>query len=96
MDYHGYDDDEYYYGDYGGPPRMRPLPLRLRPRLGRPPPKRNSVWGMDLFGAADGHGDDCCPHVVDAGAFTAVLGGIALVTFFLNMQITASGQSVPK
>ena len=39
--------------------------------------------------ASDDH-DFCCPPVVDSSTWLGVVGGIAVVTFFLRMQITMS------
>ena len=47
--------------------------------------------GLKLNGlvasASDDH-DFCCPPVVDSTTWLGVVGGIAVVTFFLRMQIT--------
>ena len=36
------------------------------------------------------YGDECCPPVVDPYTWAALIGGIALATFFLQMQIVAN------
>ena len=40
------------------------------------------------MGNTDSKKDKCCPIVVDPLTFTALLGGIAAATFFLNTLIT--------
>ena len=40
-----------------------------------------------LVASADDH-DFCCPPVVDSSTWLGVVGGIAVVTFFLRQQIT--------
>merc|ERR1711892_221344 len=43
---------------------------------------------MSLGGSySSGYGDQCCPPVVDPYTFLALIGGIALATFFLQMAI---------
>jgi hypothetical protein len=37
--------------------------------------------------ASSGYGDDCCPPVVDPFTWLALIGGIALATFFLQQAI---------
>ena len=48
------------------------------------------LGGAGLVAAADSsyHDDFCCPPVVDSSTWLGVVGGIAVVTFFLRMQIT--------
>ena len=42
-----------------------------------------------LVGSQDGYHDDfCCPPVVDSSTWLGVIGGIAVVTFFLRQSIT--------
>ena len=41
--------------------------------------------------ASDDH-DFCCPPVVDSSTWLGVVGGIAVVTFFLRQQITMQGK----
>ena len=43
-----------------------------------------------LVGSADDsyHDDFCCPPVVDSSTWLGVVGGMAVVTFFLRMAIT--------
>ena len=51
-------------------------------------PKHNHRH-RDLVKSGSGsYGRDCCPHVVDPLLFTAILAGIAVVTFLLNQSIT--------
>ena len=45
--------------------------------------------GFKLVAAASGSGDDCCPPVVDSSTWLTVVGGMAVVVWFLRMQITA-------
>ena len=43
---------------------------------------------IDLTGSnSSGYGDKCCPPVVDPYTWLALIGGIALATFFLQMAI---------
>ena len=43
---------------------------------------------LDLTGShSSGYGDKCCPPVVDPYTWLALIGGIALATFFLQMAI---------
>ena len=43
---------------------------------------------MSLGGShSSGYGDQCCPPVVDPYTLLALIGGIALATFFLQMSI---------
>ena len=47
-----------------------------------------SRQGTGMQGAASsGYGDDCCPPVVDPFTWLALIGGIALATFFLQQAI---------
>ena len=46
-------------------------------------------YGGDHHGAFSG-GGDCCPLVVDPLTFAALIGFIALATYFFNVQIAAS------
>ena len=41
-----------------------------------------------LVASADSDHDFCCPPVVDSSTWLGVVGGIAVVTFFLRQQIT--------
>ena len=53
-------------------------------------PSNHSSTGrtMSLVGShSSGHGDQCCPPVVDPYTWLALIGGIALATFFLQMAI---------
>ena len=45
--------------------------------------------GFKLVAAASGSGDDCCPPVVDSSTWLTVVGGMAVVVWFLRMTITA-------
>lgn len=45
-----------------------------------------------LAASADSDHDFCCPPVVDSSTWLGVVGGIAVVTFFLRMQITGGGK----
>ena len=43
---------------------------------------------LDQIGSySSGYGDKCCPPVVDPYTWLALIGGIALATFFLQMAI---------
>ena len=43
---------------------------------------------VDLTGSySSGYGDKCCPPVVDPYTWLALIAGIALATFFLQMAI---------
>ena len=42
---------------------------------------------FDLAGAASGGGGTCCPSTVDPYAWLALIGGIALATYFLRVAI---------
>ena len=76
-------------------PRMTvcsPLSLETRELLGA----GNITWdearglklaSSGLVASADDH-DFCCPPVVDSSTWLGVVGGIAVVTFFLRQQIT--------
>ena len=45
--------------------------------------------GRDLKLVAAASGDDfCCPPVVDSSTWLALVGGMAIVTYFLRLQIT--------
>ena len=45
--------------------------------------------GRDLKLVAAASGDDfCCPPVVDSSTWLSVVGGMAIVTYFLRLQIT--------
>ena len=47
---------------------------------------------VDLTGSySSGYGGKCCPPVVDPYTFLALIGGIALATFFLQMAIVVAG-----
>ena len=43
-----------------------------------------------LYGAASGGYDGCCPPVVDPYTLLALLVGIALATYFLNVLINVT------
>ena len=42
---------------------------------------------FDLAGAASGGGGTCCPSTVDPYAWLALIGGIAMATYFLRVAI---------
>ena len=42
---------------------------------------------FDLAAAASGGGGTCCPSTVDPYAWLALIGGIALATYFLRVAI---------
>ena len=44
----------------------------------------------DHYGSFSGHGSGCCPLVVDPLSYAALIGGIALATYFFQIQITNS------
>jgi len=46
--------------------------------------------GFKLVAAASGSGDDCCPPVVDSSTWLTVVGGMAVVVWFLRGAITAN------
>ena len=48
--------------------------------------------GTNLFAAASGHGGygHCCPPVFDPYTLVALLGGIALATYFLRLVIVTN------
>ena len=50
---------------------------------------RESGYGGDHYGSYSG-GGDCCPLVVDPLTYAALLGFIALATYFLNILIAMS------
>jgi hypothetical protein len=55
----------------------------------RPPPRSEGwPWGDMFISPSEHGGGDCCPHVVDPLALCLFLAGIAIVAFYLNMQIT--------
>ena len=45
---------------------------------------------LKLVAAASGGDDFCCPPVVDSSTWLTIVGGIAIVTYFLRLQITAN------
>ena len=47
-------------------------------------------YGTDHHGSFSSGGGDCCPLVVDPLTYAALLGFIALATYFFNVQIAAS------
>ena len=49
----------------------------------------SSGYGDDHYGSFSS-GGDCCPLVVDPLTFAALLGFIALATYFFNEQIAMS------
>ena len=49
--------------------------------------------GVELYGAASGGYDGCCPPVVDPYTLLALLVGIALATYFLNVLINVTAVS---
>ena len=49
---------------------------------------RQCDTGRALFGSeSGGYGDDCCPPVVDPYTWLALIGAIALATYFLRVAI---------
>eukprot|EP00090_Calanus_glacialis_P017231 TRINITY_DN268_c0_g1_i2.p1 TRINITY_DN268_c0_g1~~TRINITY_DN268_c0_g1_i2.p1 ORF type:complete len:236 (-),score=78.76 TRINITY_DN268_c0_g1_i2:335-1042(-) len=50
----------------------------------------DSLDGRDLklVAAASGGDDFCCPPVVDSSTWLTLVGGMAIVTYFLRLQIT--------
>ena len=47
----------------------------------------SELWKRSLFGSAsDGYGQ-CCPPVFDPYTLVALLGGVALATYFLRLVI---------
>ena len=57
-----------------------------RPRQGRQ--YDYSQYDDPIYGAASGHGDDCCPLVVDPLTLFALLGFLVAATYFLWVAIT--------
>ena len=54
------------------------------------PIKPRSI-SLNLEGAASGgYGYNCCPPVVDPYTFLALIGGIALATYFLRVLIVTT------
>ena len=45
--------------------------------------------GFKLVAAASGSGDECCPPVVDSSTWLTVVGGMAVVVWFLRETIIA-------
>ena len=52
--------------------------------------------GVELYGAASGGYDGCCPPVVDPYTLLALITGIALATYFLNLLISVTMVSISK
>ena len=50
--------------------------------------------GVELYGAASGGYDGCCPPVVDPYTLLALIVGIALATYFLNVLINVTMVSI--
>jgi hypothetical protein len=50
----------------------------------------NDGYHNDHYGSFSGHGSGCCPLVVDPLSYAALIGGIALATYFFQIQITNS------
>ena len=50
--------------------------------------------GVELYGAASGGHDGCCPPVVDPYTLLALIVGIALATYFLNVLINVTMVSI--
>ena len=54
-------------------------------------PRTISLTNTQLYGAASGgHHDGCCPPVVDPYTLLALIVGIALATYFLNVLINVT------
>ena len=53
-------------------------------------PRTLSLTNTQLYGAASGGHDGCCPPVVDPYTLLALLVGIALATYFLNVLINVT------
>ena len=47
-------------------------------------------YHSDHYGSFSGHGSGCCPLVVDPLSYAALVGGIALATYFFQIQIMNS------
>ena len=73
-----YDSPQYEYNyDYPNPRDQERRPVKKSP-------SRKS----DQVAAFSSGGGDCCPHVVDAGFYFAILAGIAVAVYLINEAIT--------
>ena len=56
----------------------------------------SELWKRSLFGSAsDGYGH-CCPPVFDPYTLVALLGGVALATYFLRLVIVTTDFVPPR
>ena len=64
--------------------------LQAAPSSGYGHSSYNDGYHSDHYGSFSGHGSGCCPLVVDPLEYAALIGGIALATYFFQIQIMNS------